>query len=137
MRQRRWLELLTDYDCEIRYIMEKGKMSVADALSRIKPLQEWTIAFENTSDGTDVSESKLRYHSLVIERILIMHDIIKSKIPFTQKLLSLDESLVIPMKELRLDAKINFGEETSGDYGSRSQGTKTKLYSYSQSMMEL
>ncbi|GJW99199.1 putative reverse transcriptase domain-containing protein [Tanacetum coccineum] len=115
MRQRRWLELLADYDCEICYHPRKANV-VADALSRkekIKPLRslEWTIAFENTSDGTDVSESKLRYHSLVIERILIMHDIIKSKIPFTQKLLSLDESLVIPMKELRLDDKLNFVEE--------------------------
>nr|GEV23936.1 reverse transcriptase domain-containing protein [Tanacetum cinerariifolium] len=40
MRQRRWLELLADYDCEIRY--HPGKVNVvADALSRkeqIKPL---------------------------------------------------------------------------------------------------
>nr|GEX56664.1 putative reverse transcriptase domain-containing protein [Tanacetum cinerariifolium] len=41
MRQRRWLELLSDYDCEIRY--HPGKANVmADALSRkerIKPLR--------------------------------------------------------------------------------------------------
>ncbi|GJU05418.1 putative reverse transcriptase domain-containing protein [Tanacetum coccineum] len=41
MRQHRWLELLTDYDCEIRY--HPGKTNVvADALSRkeqIKPLR--------------------------------------------------------------------------------------------------
>ncbi|GJQ94875.1 reverse transcriptase domain-containing protein [Tanacetum coccineum] len=41
MRQRRWLELLADYDCEIRY--HPGKVNVvADALSqkeRIKPLR--------------------------------------------------------------------------------------------------
>ncbi|GJV87848.1 hypothetical protein Tco_1531786 [Tanacetum coccineum] len=41
MRQRRWLELLADYDCEIRY--HPGKENViADALSRkeqIKPLR--------------------------------------------------------------------------------------------------
>nr|GEW77227.1 putative reverse transcriptase domain-containing protein [Tanacetum cinerariifolium] len=40
MRQRRWLELLSDYDCEIRYHLGKENM-VADALSqkeRIKPL---------------------------------------------------------------------------------------------------
>ncbi|GKA60518.1 putative reverse transcriptase domain-containing protein [Tanacetum coccineum] len=40
MRQRRWLELLSDYDCEIRYHPRKGNV-VADALSRkerIKPL---------------------------------------------------------------------------------------------------
>nr|GEZ04552.1 putative reverse transcriptase domain-containing protein [Tanacetum cinerariifolium] len=33
MRQRRWLELLSDYDCEIRYHLRKVNM-VADALSR-------------------------------------------------------------------------------------------------------
>ncbi|GKB00773.1 putative reverse transcriptase domain-containing protein [Tanacetum coccineum] len=38
MRQRRLLELLADYDCEIRYYPEKENV-VADALSRIKPLR--------------------------------------------------------------------------------------------------
>nr|GEV00411.1 retrotransposon protein, putative, Ty3-gypsy subclass [Tanacetum cinerariifolium] len=41
MRQQRWLELLSDYDCEIRYHLGKANM-VADALSqkeRSKPLR--------------------------------------------------------------------------------------------------
>ncbi|GKC80004.1 putative reverse transcriptase domain-containing protein [Tanacetum coccineum] len=49
MRQRRWLELLADYDCEIRYHPRKANV-VADALSqkeRIKPLQEENIKAEN------------------------------------------------------------------------------------------
>ncbi|GJZ03768.1 putative reverse transcriptase domain-containing protein [Tanacetum coccineum] len=41
MRQRRWLELLSDYDCDIRYHLGKANI-VADALSRkerIEPLR--------------------------------------------------------------------------------------------------
>ncbi|GJX36601.1 putative reverse transcriptase domain-containing protein [Tanacetum coccineum] len=41
MRQRRWLELLADYDCEVRYHHGKANV-IADALSRkerIKPLR--------------------------------------------------------------------------------------------------
>nr|GFC86058.1 putative reverse transcriptase domain-containing protein [Tanacetum cinerariifolium] len=33
LRQQRWIELLSDYDCEIRYHLRKANV-VADALSR-------------------------------------------------------------------------------------------------------
>nr|GEU58020.1 putative reverse transcriptase domain-containing protein [Tanacetum cinerariifolium] len=45
MRQRRWLELLSDYNCEIRYHLGKANV-VADALSRkerSKPLRVWAL----------------------------------------------------------------------------------------------
>ncbi|GJY11746.1 putative reverse transcriptase domain-containing protein [Tanacetum coccineum] len=49
MRQHRWLELLSDYDCELRYHPRKANV-VADALSqksRPKPLQEENYGTED------------------------------------------------------------------------------------------
>ncbi|GJS57616.1 putative reverse transcriptase domain-containing protein [Tanacetum coccineum] len=49
MRQRRWLKLLSDYDCEIRYHLGKANM-VADALNRKeqnKPLRDKARKEEN------------------------------------------------------------------------------------------
>ncbi|GJX38390.1 putative reverse transcriptase domain-containing protein [Tanacetum coccineum] len=52
MRQRLWLELLSDYDCEIRY--HPGKVNVvADALSRKernKPLRVWALVMAISLD---------------------------------------------------------------------------------------
>ncbi|GJV56424.1 putative reverse transcriptase domain-containing protein [Tanacetum coccineum] len=48
-----------------------------------------------------------------------------------------DESLVIPMKELRLDDKLNFVEEPMEIMDREVKQLKTKSYSYSQSKMEL
>ncbi|GJV18570.1 putative reverse transcriptase domain-containing protein [Tanacetum coccineum] len=56
MRQRHWLELLSDYDCEIRYHLGKANV-VVDALSRkeqIKPLR-----IENSKDLEKLRMEKL------------------------------------------------------------------------------
>ncbi|GJZ68550.1 putative reverse transcriptase domain-containing protein [Tanacetum coccineum] len=58
MRQRRWLELLSDYDCEIRYHPWKGNV-VADDLSkkeRIKPLRVRALVM---TIGLDLSKQIL------------------------------------------------------------------------------
>ncbi|GJS13007.1 putative nucleotidyltransferase, ribonuclease H [Tanacetum coccineum] len=96
MRQRRWLELLSDYDCEIRYHPGKANF-VIDALSRkerIKPLRVralvMTIGLDlpkqilNAQTETENRESQERrcrcwlpcYGDL---RTLIMHESHKSK----------------------------------------------------------
>ncbi|GJZ46641.1 hypothetical protein Tco_0594237 [Tanacetum coccineum] len=52
MRQRRWLELLSDYDCEIRYHPGKANM-VADALSQKEKSTrlDMSMAYHPQTDG--------------------------------------------------------------------------------------
>ncbi|GJX20600.1 putative reverse transcriptase domain-containing protein [Tanacetum coccineum] len=72
MRQRRWLELLSDYDCEIRYHPRKANV-VADTLSRkkqSKPLRVRALVMtigldlpkqiECSDQGTETRKSKER-----------------------------------------------------------------------------
>ncbi|KAI3685091.1 hypothetical protein L6452_34324 [Arctium lappa] len=61
MRQRRWVELLNDYDCEIKYHPEKANV-VADTLSRkekVKPTRVRTMGmFVQTSLKTQICEAQ-------------------------------------------------------------------------------
>ncbi|GJT81174.1 putative reverse transcriptase domain-containing protein [Tanacetum coccineum] len=61
MRQRRWLELLSDYDCEIRYHPRKANV-VADALSRKERKTRKEENFINDLHALIMHEShKLKY----------------------------------------------------------------------------
>ncbi|GJY37685.1 putative reverse transcriptase domain-containing protein [Tanacetum coccineum] len=113
MRQRRWLELLADYDCKICY--HPGKENViADALSRkerIKPLRnalgtQLDMSTVNQIETDGQSERTIRTLEDMIRACVI--DFGKG---WEKHLPLFDESLVIPIKELRLDDKLNFVEE--------------------------
>nr|GEW68399.1 putative reverse transcriptase domain-containing protein [Tanacetum cinerariifolium] len=93
MRQRRWLELLSDYDCEIHYHPRKENV-VADALSRkerIKPLRVralvMNIGLNLPKQILKAQTEALKPENLAAEdvggmlhlRALIMHESHKSK----------------------------------------------------------
>ncbi|GKD89823.1 hypothetical protein Tco_1365330 [Tanacetum coccineum] len=65
MRQRRWLELRRDYDCEIRY--HPGKTNVvADALSRKERIKPLTEGYTKGEVGTPCGwNSMLKWQELV------------------------------------------------------------------------
>ncbi|GJX12816.1 putative reverse transcriptase domain-containing protein [Tanacetum coccineum] len=85
MRQRRWLELLANYDCEIRYHPGKANV-VADALTeeqsttcRIKLTRNGNKAFEIRPDGTRCIKNRSWLPLFGNLRDLIMHESHKSK----------------------------------------------------------
>nr|GEU73510.1 hypothetical protein [Tanacetum cinerariifolium] len=62
MRQRRWIDLFSDYDCEIRYLLGKANM-VADSLSRkerVKPtrVRAMNMTFQSSIEDSILSAQK-------------------------------------------------------------------------------
>ncbi|GJS10907.1 putative reverse transcriptase domain-containing protein [Tanacetum coccineum] len=88
MRQRRWIELLSDYDCEIRYHPGKANV-VADALTQKEEVKVENIEAEDIggmikrlearADGTLCLDNRSWLSCYGDTRSLIMHESHKSK----------------------------------------------------------
>nr|GEV10190.1 putative reverse transcriptase domain-containing protein [Tanacetum cinerariifolium] len=89
MRQRRWLELLADYDCEIRYhsgkanlpsqILEAQTEAIKEENIKAENLRGMDKAFEVRPDGTRCIKNQSWLSLFVNLRDLIMHESYKSK----------------------------------------------------------
>nr|GEU49662.1 hypothetical protein [Tanacetum cinerariifolium] len=131
MRQRHWLEMVSDYDCDIRYHPRKANV-VADALSRkewFRPLRVWalvmTMGLNLPKKILGAQTEALKAENLSAKDVggMLRKDIPKEKLePRADETLCLnnmscalkflsDESLVIPLEELRIDDKLQFVEE--------------------------
>ncbi|GJW03555.1 putative reverse transcriptase domain-containing protein [Tanacetum coccineum] len=92
MRQRRWIELLSDYDCEIRYHPGKANVDLMQQIleAQVKSLKEGNVKRENLGRMQkqifEIRTNGIRYHDKRIWlplygglRDLIMHESHKSK----------------------------------------------------------
>ncbi|GKE18293.1 putative reverse transcriptase domain-containing protein, partial [Tanacetum coccineum] len=67
MRQRRWLELLSDYDCDIRYHPWKANV-VADALTHKEQIEPLRVRALVMTIGLDLPKQILRAHIEALKR---------------------------------------------------------------------
>ncbi|GJS39316.1 putative reverse transcriptase domain-containing protein [Tanacetum coccineum] len=166
MRQRRWLELLSDYDCEIRYHPGKANI-VADALKPllVQPeIPQWKWDNVTIDFFTKLPKSSLGHDTIcvVVDRLtksaiftpMRETDSMERLVRMYQKEKALGTSLdmstayhpqtdgqsertIQTLEDMLRACAIDFGNGTRRDHGLRIQMVEANLYPNSQGSMEL
>ncbi|GJS62515.1 hypothetical protein Tco_0657299 [Tanacetum coccineum] len=71
MRQRRWIELFSDYDCEIRYHPSKANV-VADALSRKERVKPKRVRAMNMILQSSIKDRILAAQKEVVDEFAVL-----------------------------------------------------------------
>nr|GEY74110.1 putative ribonuclease H-like domain-containing protein [Tanacetum cinerariifolium] len=80
MRQRRWIELLSDYECEIKYHQGKANM-VADALSRKERLKPRRVIMDRLTKSAHFLPISEDYKTEKLARIYINEIVARHGVP--------------------------------------------------------
>nr|GFB54422.1 putative reverse transcriptase domain-containing protein [Tanacetum cinerariifolium] len=106
MRQRRWLELLSDYDCEICF--HPGKENVAEVgeaqLTGLEIVHETTVKIIQIKKR--IQAARYRQKSYVDRRQQLSRVHSTFHVSNLEKYF-VDESLAIPLDEIQIDDKLN------------------------------
>nr|GEY35393.1 putative reverse transcriptase domain-containing protein [Tanacetum cinerariifolium] len=125
MRQQYWLELVSDYNCDIRYHLGKANV-VADALSRKERSRPLRVRALVITMGLNLPKKILEAQTEALKpENLSAEDVGGVRLELPQQLSRVlntfhvsnwkkclsDESLVIPLDKLHIDDKLHFVEE--------------------------